>query len=92
MTSEPDLAAALDLLGRHDVVQAMVEGGATLHGGLLAAGLVDHVIAYVAPKVLGPSGVAAFPHPGSSRCGKCHESMTGRCLRCGRRAPTQAPG
>jgi diaminohydroxyphosphoribosylaminopyrimidine deaminase / 5-amino-6-(5-phosphoribosylamino)uracil reductase len=59
-----DLAATLDLLGRHDVVQAMVEGGARLHGGLLAARLVDHVVAYVAPKVLGPRAVAAFPQSG----------------------------
>jgi diaminohydroxyphosphoribosylaminopyrimidine deaminase/5-amino-6-(5-phosphoribosylamino)uracil reductase len=58
-----DLGATLDLLGRHDVVQAMVEGGATLHGGLLAAGVVDHVVAYVAPSVLGPRGRPAFPQP-----------------------------
>jgi diaminohydroxyphosphoribosylaminopyrimidine deaminase / 5-amino-6-(5-phosphoribosylamino)uracil reductase len=58
-----DLAATLDLLGRHDVVQAMFEGGATLHGALLAAGLVDRVVAYVAPKVLGPCALPAFPRP-----------------------------
>jgi diaminohydroxyphosphoribosylaminopyrimidine deaminase / 5-amino-6-(5-phosphoribosylamino)uracil reductase len=59
-----DLAAALDLLGRHEVVQAMVEGGATLHGELLAAGLVDHVVAYVAPKMLGPRAIPAFTQSG----------------------------
>jgi diaminohydroxyphosphoribosylaminopyrimidine deaminase/5-amino-6-(5-phosphoribosylamino)uracil reductase len=58
-----DLEATLDLLGRHDVVQAMVEGGATLHGALLTAGLVDRVVAYVAPKVLGPHALAAFRQP-----------------------------
>jgi diaminohydroxyphosphoribosylaminopyrimidine deaminase/5-amino-6-(5-phosphoribosylamino)uracil reductase len=55
-----DLDATLDLLGRHDVLQAMVEGGATLHSALLAAGLVDRVVAYVAPKVLGPRALPAF--------------------------------
>ncbi len=58
-----DLEATLDLLGRHDVVQAMVEGGATLHGELLAARLADRLIAYVAPTVLGPRGLPAFPQP-----------------------------
>src|SRR5262249_49168219 len=58
-----DLEAALDLLGRHDGLQARVAGGATLHGALLAAGLVDHVVAYVAPTVLGPQGLPAFPQP-----------------------------
>jgi diaminohydroxyphosphoribosylaminopyrimidine deaminase/5-amino-6-(5-phosphoribosylamino)uracil reductase len=56
-----DLEAMLDLLGRHDVVQAMVEGGPTLHGALLTAGLADRVVAYVAPKVLGPRALPAFP-------------------------------
>ncbi|HEV8206823.1 MAG TPA: bifunctional diaminohydroxyphosphoribosylaminopyrimidine deaminase/5-amino-6-(5-phosphoribosylamino)uracil reductase RibD [Acidimicrobiia bacterium] len=58
-----DLEATLDLLGRRDVLQAMIEGGATLHGALLAAGLVDRLVAYVAPTVLGPGGLPAFPQP-----------------------------
>ncbi|HMF84603.1 MAG TPA: bifunctional diaminohydroxyphosphoribosylaminopyrimidine deaminase/5-amino-6-(5-phosphoribosylamino)uracil reductase RibD [Acidimicrobiia bacterium] len=58
-----DLGVALDLLGRHDVLQAMVEGGPTLHGALLLAGLVDRVVAYVAPTVLGPRARPAFPQP-----------------------------
>src|SRR5262249_56201399 len=56
-----DLAAALDLLGRLDVLQAMIEGGPTLHGALLDGGLVDRVVAYVAPKMLGSRAVPAFP-------------------------------
>jgi diaminohydroxyphosphoribosylaminopyrimidine deaminase/5-amino-6-(5-phosphoribosylamino)uracil reductase len=59
-----DLTAALDLLGRHGVLQAMVEGGATLHGALLDAGLADRLVAYVAPVVLGPDGRTAFGGPG----------------------------
>jgi diaminohydroxyphosphoribosylaminopyrimidine deaminase/5-amino-6-(5-phosphoribosylamino)uracil reductase len=58
-----DLGVALDLLGRIDVLQAMVEGGPSVHGALLAAGLVDRVVAYVAPKLLGPRAVPAFPRP-----------------------------
>ncbi len=58
-----DLEATLDLLGRRDVLQAMVEGGATVHHALLAAGLVDRLVAYVAPKVLGPGALPAFGPP-----------------------------
>jgi diaminohydroxyphosphoribosylaminopyrimidine deaminase/5-amino-6-(5-phosphoribosylamino)uracil reductase len=60
-TGGVDLEATLDLLGRHDVLQAMVEGGATLHGALLTAGLVERLVAYVSPTVLGPGGLSAFP-------------------------------
>jgi diaminohydroxyphosphoribosylaminopyrimidine deaminase/5-amino-6-(5-phosphoribosylamino)uracil reductase len=58
-----DLKATLDLLGRRDVLQAMFEGGATLHGALLTAGLVGRLVAYVSPTVLGPRALPAFPHP-----------------------------
>jgi diaminohydroxyphosphoribosylaminopyrimidine deaminase/5-amino-6-(5-phosphoribosylamino)uracil reductase len=58
-----DLEATFDLLGRLDVLQAFVEGGPTVHGALLAGGLADRVVAYVAPKVLGPRAVPAFPQP-----------------------------
>ena len=52
-----DLASTLELLAAHGVLQAMVEGGPTLHGALVAAGLVDRVVAYVAPTVLGTDAV-----------------------------------
>src|SRR5439155_2200 len=34
-----------------------------LHGALLAAGLIDRLVAYVSPKVLGPGGLPAFQAP-----------------------------
>lgn len=58
-----DLEATLDLLGRLDVLEAIVEGGPTVHGALLDAGLVDRLVAYVAPRVLGPRALAAFARP-----------------------------
>ena len=59
-----DPAAALDLLGRRGVLQAMVEGGATLHGALLRAGLVDRIVVYQGGAVLGAEGLPAFAGPG----------------------------
>jgi diaminohydroxyphosphoribosylaminopyrimidine deaminase / 5-amino-6-(5-phosphoribosylamino)uracil reductase len=31
-----------------------------LHGALVTAGLVDRLVAYVSPKILGPGGLPAF--------------------------------
>jgi diaminohydroxyphosphoribosylaminopyrimidine deaminase/5-amino-6-(5-phosphoribosylamino)uracil reductase len=48
-----DLTALLAGLHARGVRAALLEGGPTLAGGFLAAGLVDRVIGYVAPKLLG---------------------------------------
>lgn len=50
-TDEP--AALLDHLGSEGVLQVLVEGGATVSSSFLAAGLVDHVVVYVAPALFG---------------------------------------
>ncbi len=55
-----DLVAVLELLATHGVLQVLVEGGATLHGSLWRAGLVDELVAYVAPTVLGTRAQPAF--------------------------------
>jgi diaminohydroxyphosphoribosylaminopyrimidine deaminase/5-amino-6-(5-phosphoribosylamino)uracil reductase len=55
-----DLLAALELLAGLGVLQALVEGGAQLAGALLDAGLVDRLVTYVAPTILGRDGRVAF--------------------------------
>jgi diaminohydroxyphosphoribosylaminopyrimidine deaminase/5-amino-6-(5-phosphoribosylamino)uracil reductase len=52
-----DLRALLKYLGDHHVTSVLVEGGGTLLGSLFDAGLVDKVIAIVAPMIIG--GAAA---------------------------------
>jgi diaminohydroxyphosphoribosylaminopyrimidine deaminase/5-amino-6-(5-phosphoribosylamino)uracil reductase len=59
-----DLRAALEVLGGLGVLQALVEGGARLAGALLDAGLVDRLVAYVAPLVLGGEATPALDTPG----------------------------
>ncbi|MBW4029505.1 MAG: bifunctional diaminohydroxyphosphoribosylaminopyrimidine deaminase/5-amino-6-(5-phosphoribosylamino)uracil reductase RibD [Acidobacteria bacterium] len=44
-----DLGAVLNELGAHDILQVLVEGGATVASEFLDAGLVNHVVWYVAP-------------------------------------------
>lgn len=55
---EHDPAEALAELASREVRQVLLEGGPTLAGAFLRAGLVDEVIAYLAPALLG-SGTQA---------------------------------
>jgi diaminohydroxyphosphoribosylaminopyrimidine deaminase/5-amino-6-(5-phosphoribosylamino)uracil reductase len=48
-----ELDAVLDELGRRDVLQLLVEGGASVARDFHAAGLVDRYVVYVAPALLG---------------------------------------
>jgi diaminohydroxyphosphoribosylaminopyrimidine deaminase/5-amino-6-(5-phosphoribosylamino)uracil reductase len=55
-----DLAALLADLARREVNELHVEAGEKLNGSLLRAGLVDELLVYVAPRLLGPGrGMAA---------------------------------
>ena len=47
------LAPLLDELGRRGILSLLVEGGGEVHASFFAAGLVDKVQAYVAPKLIG---------------------------------------
>jgi len=51
-----DLAALAERLAAAGILSVLVEGGPTLHGALLDAGLVDEVQLFLAPLVLGGSG------------------------------------
>lgn len=48
-----DLDAVLRLLATRGINEVQVEAGATLAGGFLAAGLVDELLLYIAPVLLG---------------------------------------
>jgi diaminohydroxyphosphoribosylaminopyrimidine deaminase / 5-amino-6-(5-phosphoribosylamino)uracil reductase len=50
-----DLGAVLGLLAERDINELHVEAGPTLCGALFAAGLVDELLLYVAPLLLGDS-------------------------------------
>ena len=48
-----ELPALLQALGAKDVVSLLIEGGGTLMGSLFDLGLVDKVMAYIAPVIVG---------------------------------------
>jgi len=55
-----DLAAALQLLGQRGINEVQVEAGPALCGALLRAGLVDELLLYQAPLLLGDSARPLF--------------------------------
>ena len=55
-----DLNAVLSQLAQRGVNELQVETGATLSGALLSAGLVDELLLYVAPVLLGERGRPLF--------------------------------
>ncbi|NWG87090.1 MAG: RibD family protein, partial [Hydrogenophilaceae bacterium] len=58
-----DLAAVLAELGRRGINEVHVEAGAVLNGALLAAGLVDEWLAYLAPMTMGDAARGLFGLP-----------------------------
>jgi diaminohydroxyphosphoribosylaminopyrimidine deaminase/5-amino-6-(5-phosphoribosylamino)uracil reductase len=58
-----DLVAVLARLAALEVNDVWVEAGAGLNGALLAAGLIDELIVYLAPKLLGASARGMFAVP-----------------------------
>ncbi|GAA3618610.1 bifunctional diaminohydroxyphosphoribosylaminopyrimidine deaminase/5-amino-6-(5-phosphoribosylamino)uracil reductase RibD [Microlunatus ginsengisoli] len=50
---ERDPAVVLDILAEHEIRRVWLEGGPTVAAAFLNAGLVDEVIAYLAPTLLG---------------------------------------
>jgi diaminohydroxyphosphoribosylaminopyrimidine deaminase/5-amino-6-(5-phosphoribosylamino)uracil reductase len=58
-----DLLALLTLLAQRGVNELHIEAGASLNGALLAAGLVDEWVAYVAPLAVGDSAQGLFAQP-----------------------------
>jgi diaminohydroxyphosphoribosylaminopyrimidine deaminase / 5-amino-6-(5-phosphoribosylamino)uracil reductase len=59
-----DLADIARILGEHHLNEITVEAGGKLMGSLLAAGIVDELVIYHAPMLVGDSGQGLFAMPG----------------------------
>ena len=62
-----DLAAIARLLGERGFNEVTVETGGKLNGSLLAAGVIDEIVFYFAPKLLGDSALGMFALPEMTR-------------------------
>ncbi len=56
--TDHDPKSVLAYLGDRDIVSVLLEGGPTLAGAFVAAGMVDRVVAYLAPALLGAGSPA----------------------------------
>ena len=54
-------------LGRRALNEVHVEAGFKLNGSLVAAGVVDELLAYIGPKILGENARGMFNLPGVER-------------------------
>jgi diaminohydroxyphosphoribosylaminopyrimidine deaminase/5-amino-6-(5-phosphoribosylamino)uracil reductase len=57
-----DLRKAIAEIGRREILSVMLEAGAILNSAALAAGIVDKMRVFLAPKVAGFSGVGTAPN------------------------------
>lgn len=48
--------ALLHELGRRDITSLLVEGGSTVHGSFMDLGLVDKVVVFIGPQIVGGAG------------------------------------
>jgi diaminohydroxyphosphoribosylaminopyrimidine deaminase/5-amino-6-(5-phosphoribosylamino)uracil reductase len=72
-----DLEDILDELGRRDVVQLLVEGGATVATAFHGRRLVDHYVIYLAPALFGgDDAVPLFRGPGAATMGELWRGRT----------------
>lgn len=63
-TGRVDLESLLEWLAKEDIISLMVEGGSKLNWAMLEAGVVDKVLLYYAPKILG--GYDSLPMVGGA--------------------------
>ncbi|NUW39911.1 bifunctional diaminohydroxyphosphoribosylaminopyrimidine deaminase/5-amino-6-(5-phosphoribosylamino)uracil reductase RibD [Nonomuraea rhodomycinica] len=77
-----DLGLLLRELARREIVSVFLEGGPALAGSFLRQGLIDRVVAYVAPALLG-SGAAALGDAGVTGIAGIHRLVLDDVTRVG---------
>lgn len=63
-----DLSAVMECLARREINEVMVEAGATLCGAMLQAELLDELVIYMAPLMLGDEARGLLSLPGLQKC------------------------
>jgi riboflavin biosynthesis protein RibD len=62
-----DLNATLNYLAKRAINEVLLESGATLSGAMLRSGLVDELVIYLAPHIMGHEARSLFRLPGLER-------------------------
>ena len=60
---QPALDAVLEALAAREINEVLVEAGSTLNGALLAQGLIDEIVIYMAPCLMGDGAKGLFHLP-----------------------------
>ena len=66
--TKPDLRAVIAELGRREMLSVLLEAGAKLNSAALAAGIVDKMRVFLAPKIAGFQGIAAAKNGFQAPC------------------------
>ena len=67
-----DLESLLRYLAREEINEVLIEAGPTLAGAAIQAGLVDELILYLAPHLMGDGGRGLVPPPWPRSHGRAH--------------------
>jgi len=77
------LTAVLNLLGQAQVTSLLVEGGSRVHGSFLESGLVDQLLLFMAPTVIGDQGVPLATFSGRKKKKDLPQFTITKTRRCG---------
>ena len=70
-TGQINLASLLRELAKREISEVLVETGPTLAGAFIQAGLVDELILYMAPKLMGHAAKPSLNLPGLDKMSDC---------------------
>nr|WP_096526688.1 bifunctional diaminohydroxyphosphoribosylaminopyrimidine deaminase/5-amino-6-(5-phosphoribosylamino)uracil reductase RibD [Candidatus Nitrosoglobus terrae] len=68
-----DLKALMGVLAHREINELQIECGARLAGSFLQAGLIDELLLYIAPKIMGDAALGLFRLPGIQTMDNCIE-------------------
>ena len=78
-----DLKDLMKELGKHEITSVMIEGGSELNSSAIKAGVVDKLLIFTAPKLIG-NGVGAIGNLGITKIGKAINLKNQLCRKIGK--------
>lgn len=78
-----DITDLMKQLGKHEITSIMIEGGSELNSSAIKAGVVDKIMIFTAPKLIG-NGHGAIGNLGVSKIGKAINLKDPVCSRVGK--------